>query len=64
MFEEKTLAVVIPAYNEQKLIGKVINTLPDFVDHIVVVDDKSLDSTVAEVHLLAKNEPRLVLLCH
>jgi glycosyltransferase involved in cell wall biosynthesis len=64
MFEDKTLAVVIPAYNEQKLIGKVINTLPDFVDHIVVVDDKSTDSTVTEVRLLTKNEQRLILLCH
>lgn len=64
MIEEKTLAVIIPAFNEQKLIGKVITTLPDFVDHIVVVDDKSTDSTVAEVRLLAKKEQRLVILCH
>lgn len=64
MFENKCIAVVIPAYNEQKLIGKVITTLPDYVDHIVVVDDRSSDSTVAEVHLLAKKEKRLVLLCH
>jgi glycosyltransferase involved in cell wall biosynthesis len=64
MFENKTLAVVIPAYNEQKLIGKVITTLPDFVDYIIVVDDKSSDSTVAEIRLLTKNEQRLVLLCH
>jgi glycosyltransferase involved in cell wall biosynthesis len=64
MFENKSIAVVVPAYNEQELIGKVITTLPDFVDHIVVVDDKSIDSTVAEVRLLAKNEQRLVILCH
>ena len=64
MFKDKTLAVVIPAYNEQKLISKVVTTIPDYVDHIVVVDDKSIDSTVAEARLLAKNEQRLVLLCH
>jgi hypothetical protein len=41
MFLEKKIGVVIPAHNEEKLIGKVIATMPDFVDHIIVVDDES-----------------------
>ena len=45
MFEGKTIAVVVPAYNEEKLIGKVIETMPDFVDKIYVVDDCSQDRT-------------------
>lgn len=64
MFEDKTVAVVVPAYNEELLIVKVIDSMPDFVDHIVVVDDCSSDRTVAEVEGLIESVPRLVLLRH
>ena len=46
MYKEKTVCVVVPAYNEEKLIGRVIETMPEFVDKIVIVDDKSTDKTV------------------
>lgn len=46
MFKEKSICVVVPAYNESSQIGKVIETMPDFVDKIVVVDDASKDDTV------------------
>jgi glycosyltransferase involved in cell wall biosynthesis len=36
---------VVPAYNEEKLIGRVLETMPDFVDRVVVVDDCSQDRT-------------------
>ncbi len=45
MLFEKTVAVVIPAYNEEKQIGMVIDTIPDFVDRIVIVNDCSKDNT-------------------
>ncbi|MCK5853400.1 glycosyltransferase family 2 protein [bacterium] len=41
----KTIAVVVPAYNEGKLIGNVIDSMPDFVDRIIVVNDASTDNT-------------------
>jgi len=41
MYRDKTIAVIVPAYNEEKLIGKVLKTTPEFVDHIIVVDDAS-----------------------
>jgi len=62
MFAEKTIAVVVPAYNEELLIAKVIGSMPDFVDHIVIVDDCSSDQTIVEVEALMVAEPRLVLL--
>ncbi len=49
MYKNKTISVVIPAYNEEKLIGRVIETMPDFVDKIIVVDDCSQDQTVQMV---------------
>lgn len=45
MLNNKTIAVVVPAYNEEEQIGIVIKTMPDFVDRIVIVNDNSLDKT-------------------
>ena len=45
MINNKTIAVVVPAYNEEKQIGSVIDTMPDFVDKIVIVNDGSKDGT-------------------
>ena len=47
MLNNKTVAVVIPAYNEEKQIIHVISTMPDFVDRIIVVNDCSTDKTAA-----------------
>ena len=41
MLGSTRIGVVVPAYNEEKLIGRVIETMPDFVDRICVVDDCS-----------------------
>jgi len=45
MLFNKTIAVVVPAYNEEKQIGLVIETMPDFVDRIIIVNDGSKDKT-------------------
>ncbi len=48
MLNGKTVAVVVPAYNEATQIGRVIDSMPGFVDRIIVVNDRSTDQT-AEV---------------
>src|SRR5713101_3860923 len=65
MHEGKTVAVVVPAYNEEKLIDRVLETMPDFVDLIIVVDDASTDQTSAHVASYRRClSERLVLLSH
>lgn len=49
MLNNKTVAVVVPSYNEETQISHVIETMPDFVDRIVIVNDKSKDNTAAVV---------------
>jgi glycosyltransferase involved in cell wall biosynthesis len=45
VYREKTVCAVVPAYNEAKFIGGVLDRMPDYVDTIVVVDDGSRDET-------------------
>jgi glycosyltransferase involved in cell wall biosynthesis len=49
MFEGARVGVVVPAYNEEKLIGQAIETVPDFVDKIIAVDDCSTDETATVI---------------
>lgn len=42
----KRIAVIIPAFNEARLIGGTLQTIPRWVDDIIVVDDGSTDATV------------------
>ena len=46
MYSGCSVGVVVPCYNEERQIGKVLETMPEFVDHIIVVDDRSSDATL------------------
>ena len=39
------IKVIIPAYNEEKSITKVINDIPTIVDEIIVISNNSTDKT-------------------
>jgi len=41
----KIIKVIIPAYNEEASIGKVIAEIPEIVSEIIVVDNNSSDTT-------------------
>lgn len=45
MYRDMRVAVVVPAHNECRLIGRVVTTSPQLVDHVIVVDDASTDAT-------------------
>lgn len=46
MYHQKKIIVILPAYNAAKTLEKTVNDLPDMVDEIILVDDKSQDNTV------------------
>jgi len=51
------IIVVMPAFNEEKAIGKVISHLKKYVDEIVVIDDASSDNTA----IIAKENTAFVM---
>ena len=58
MFQGRSVAVVMPAYNVAPLIAEAVSSVPSLVDHLLVVDDCSVDAT-AEV-LAGMQRPGLV----
>ncbi len=64
MFNNKTVSVVVPAYNEEKLIQRVLETLPEWVDQIIVVDDFSSDTTAEKVRQVMESDSRVDLIQH
>jgi glycosyltransferase involved in cell wall biosynthesis len=62
MWSGKRVAVVVPAFDEARRVGRVIRRIPPWVDAIVVVDDASRDetSTVA----VATNDRRVEVVRH
>src|SRR5690348_632689 len=64
MLENKSIGVVIPAYNEETLLPVTLAGIPDFVDRVYVVDDASRDATVGRAHTAAADDSRIVVLVH
>jgi glycosyltransferase involved in cell wall biosynthesis len=64
MYLEKTIAVVVPAYNEEKLIEKTLSSIPYLVDRIIVVNDASRDNTGQLVKEMAEKDQRIELIEH
>jgi len=64
MYLEKKIGVVVPAYNESKLIANTLTTIPSLVDTIIVVDDKSNDITADIIKETAKEDRRVIMIQH
>ena len=64
MYREKTVGLVIPAFNEEILIGPTLEKVPELIDRVFVVDDCSTDTTCSIVEGLAEQDPRISLIRH
>ena len=54
---KKFAIAIIPAFNEEKKIGKVVNEVSQYVHRVVVVDDGSRDRTAAAI----KNRKAIII---
>jgi glycosyltransferase involved in cell wall biosynthesis len=61
MYEGRTVAVVVPAYNEEALVASTVAGIPAFVDRVIVVDDGSKDATAERAQA---GDPRVELIRH
>ena len=62
MLEGKRVAVVVPAFDEERLIGTTLSGIPDFVDRILVIDDASRDGTAERAR--ASGDSRVEVVSH
>lgn len=61
---EYRIVAVVPAYKVEREIGSVLASIPDYVRHIVVVNDNSPDGTAERVRTEAQRDPRILLVSH
>lgn len=62
MLSDKRIAVVVPAFNEERWIEETVRSMPSFVDCVIVVDDASSDRTSWQAR--RAGSARLVVLRH
>ena len=62
MVDGKRVAVVVPAHDEEALIGRTLAEIPAFVDRVYVVDDHSTDATAERAR--AVGDPRVEVIGH
>ena len=58
----KIIAVIIPCYNVEQTVADVVRRIPEEVDHLIAVDDASVDGTRRILTGIPDN--RLVVLTH
>ena len=64
MYRGKQVATVVPAYNEEGQIPRVLANMPAFVDRIIVVDDASKDRTSDVAREAGRTDARVEVIRH
>ena len=64
VFRENNICVVVPAFNEEKLIGPTLETIPDYIFRIYAVDDSSTDRTPEIIQKCAEKDARIIHIRH
>lgn len=62
MYRNHSISVVVPAYNEERFIERVLADIPGYVDRVYLVDDASTDDTMATAVAYAERAHHLSVL--
>lgn len=62
MYRDLRVAVVVPAYNEERHIADVVATMPAWVDHLLIIDDASPDRTAERARAAATEVTEVISL--
>lgn len=60
MLQGRSVIVVVPAFQEEAHVGRVVANMPRFVDEIIVVDDGSNDRTSERARAASDGRVRIV----
>jgi len=64
MYRDHRISLVIPAYNEERLIRPTLEHVPKLIDKVYVADDCSTDGTAGVVFQVAEKDDRIELIQH
>jgi len=64
IYRENNICVVIPAFNEEKRIETTLNSIPEYIFRIYIVDDASTDRTPEIIQKCAENDARIKHIRH
>jgi glycosyltransferase involved in cell wall biosynthesis len=62
MIQNKKISLVLPSRSVSKILSHQLDIIPDFIDEIIVVSNKSKDDTYAKALEYSKTHPRVVAL--
>jgi len=64
MYRQLSVAVVIPAFNEERAVARAIEVVPAYVDHVFVIDDASADRTSVRAAAAASSRGDVTVVRH
>jgi glycosyltransferase involved in cell wall biosynthesis len=64
MYQSRKIAVVVPAYNEELLIGMTLQSIPNYIDKVYVIDDGSIDNTYKIIEDFSLQDDRIIPIKH
>jgi glycosyltransferase involved in cell wall biosynthesis len=64
LYKNSKIGVVVPAHNEERLLGDVLESMPRYVDAIYVINDGSTDGTHSVIEESRSRDPRIEVVEH
>ena len=64
IYRENNICVIIPVHNNEKRIGPILETIPDYIFRIYVIDDASTDQTPEIIRKCAEKDTRITPIRH